>query len=95
MTTIKCKDAGMYGFKLKKSGRVKRIFWDKHGRAYYNRGNMRTYLDTVERLQYPYFYEDKQGKDGYISGYEYIGSCSPIYVEILDEGESVQLWTEV
>ena len=93
--TIKCKDQKLYPFRLKKFGRVKRIFWDQRGRAYYRRGNMRTYIDTVERLPYPYFYEDVQGKDGFISGWEYIGSYSPLYVEILDDGESVQLWEEV
>ena len=95
MKTIKCKDGGLYGHKLKKLGRVKRIFWDKQGRPYYNRGDMRTYLDDVMRLPYPYFYEDENGKDGYISGYEYIGAFSPIYVEILEDGEAVQLWTEI
>ena len=95
MKTIRCKDGGLYGFKLEKLGRVKRIFWDKQGRPYYNRGDMRTYLDTVERLPYPYFYEDEHGKDGYISGFEYIGAFSPIYVEILEDGEAVQLWTEI
>ena len=93
--TIKCKDQKMYSFRLKKCGRVKRIFWDQRGLAYYRRGNMRTYLDTVERLSYPYFYEDENGKDGIISGWEYIGAWSPLYVEILDDGESVQLWEEV
>ena len=95
MKTIKCKDEGMYGFKLEKLGRRKRIFWDKQGCAYYTRGNMRTYLDCVERLQYPYFYEQEDGKDGYIAGYEYIGAFSPIYVEILGDCESVQLWIEI
>lgn len=95
MKTIKCKDGGLYGLKLKKLGRVKRIFWDKQGRPYYNRGDMRTYLDDVMRLSYPYFYEDENGKEGYISGYEYIGAFSPIYVEILEDWESVQLWTEI
>ena len=95
MTVIKCKDQNLYPFKLKKCGRVKRIFGDQRGLAYYRRGNMRIYLDTVERLTYPYFYEDEQGKDGYISGWEYIGAYSPLYVEILDDGESVQLWEEV
>ena len=85
----------MYGFQLEKLGRVKRIFWDKQGRAYYNRGSMRTYLDDVERLPYPYFYEDKHGKHGYISGFEYIGAFSPIYVEIVEDGDAVQLWTEI
>ena len=95
MKTIKCKDGGLYGFKLEKLGRVKRIFYDKQGRPYYNRGYMRTYLEDVMRLSYPYFYEDENGKDGYISGYEYIGAFSPIYVEILEDWESVQLWTEI
>ena len=93
--TIKCKDQNLYSFRLKKCGRVKCIFWDNRGLAYYRRGNMRTYLDTVERLSYPYFYEDEQGKDGVISGWEYIGAYSPLYVEILDDGESIQLWEEV
>ena len=95
MKTIKCKDGGLYGLKLKKLGREKRIFRDKQGRPYYNRGDMRTYLDDVMRLSYPYFYEDENGKEGYISGYEYIGAFSPIYVEILEDGEAVQLWTEI
>ena len=82
MKTIKSKDDGMYGFKLKKLGRRKRIFWDKQGRAYYKRGDMRTYLDCVERLQYPYFYEQEDGKDGYISGYEYRGVFSYICGDI-------------
>ena len=94
MVTIKCKDQNLYPFKLRKFGRVKRIFWDRRGLAYYRRGNMRTYLDTVERLSYPYFYEDEFGNDQYISGWEYIGAYSPLYVEILDGGESVQLWEE-
>lgn len=93
--TIKCKDQKMYTFRLKKYGRVKRIFFDQKGRPFYMRGNMRTYLDTVERLSYPYFYEDEKGKDGVISGWEYIGACGALYVEILDNGESVQLWEEV
>ena len=92
---IRCKDQRMYPFRLKKFGRVKRIFGDQRGLAYYRRGNMRTYLVTVERLPYPYFYEDEQGKDGVISGCEYIGAWSPLYVEILDDGEHVQLWEEV
>lgn len=91
---IKCKDPEMYPFRLKKCGRVKRIFWDNRVHAYYRRGNMRTYLDTVERLIYPYFYEDDRGGYGFIVGYEYIGAYSPLYVEILD-GECVQLWEEV
>ena len=95
MKEIKCKDQNLYPFRLRKVGRVKRIFWDQRGLAYYRRGNMRTYLDTVERLTYPYFYEDEQGKDGYISGWEYIGAYSPLYVEIMEDGESVQLWEEV
>ena len=95
MKEIKCKDSNMYSFRLCKVGRVKRIFWDNRGRAYYRRGNMRTYLDTVEKLTYPYFYEDERGTEGYISGFEYIGAYSPLYVEILDDGESVQLWEEV
>lgn len=95
MVVIKCKDENLYPFRLKKCGRVKRIFWDQRGLAYYRRGNMRTYLDTVERLSYPYFYEDESGKDQYISGWEDIGAYSPLYVEILDDGESVQLWEEV
>ena len=94
MSVIKCKDQNLYPFKLKKYGRVKRIFWDNNGRVYYRRGNMRTYLDTVERLSYPYFYEDESGKDGYISGWEYIGAYSPLYVEILEDCDSVQLWVE-
>jgi len=94
MTVIKCKDQNLYPFKLKKYGRVKRIFWDNNGRVYYRRGNMRTYLDTVERLSYPYFYEDESGKDRYISGWEYIGAYSPLYVEILEDCDSVQLWEE-
>ena len=92
---IKCNDQKMYPFRLKKCCRVKKIFWDQRGLAYYRRGNMRTYLDTVERLTYPYFYEDGQGKDGVIFGFEYIGAYNPLYVEILDDGESVQLWEEV
>ena len=95
MTVIKCKDQNLYPFRLKKCGRVKRIFWSQSGRAYYMRGDMRTYLDTVEQLSYPYLYEDESGKDQYISGWEYIGAYSPLYVEILDDGESVQLWEEV
>ena len=95
MTIIKCKDSNLYPFKLKKSGRTKKIFFDKMERAYYMRGNMRTYLDTVERLPHPYFYEDEEGKDQYISGWEYIGAYSPLYVEILSGSESVQLWEEV
>ena len=92
---IKCMDEKLYPFKLKKCGRAKRIFFDKKGRAYYNRGNMRTYLDTVERLPYPYFYEDEHGKDQYISGWEYIGAYGCLYVEVLEGGEAVQLWEEV
>ena len=92
---IKCKDQNLYPFRLKKCGRVKRIFWDQRGLAYYRRGNMRTYLDTVNRLSYPYFYEDGQGKDAVISGWEYIGAWSSLYVEILDDWESVQLWEMV
>lgn len=95
MVVIKCKDQNLYPFNLKKCGRVKRIFWDKRGLAYYRRGNMRTYLDTVESLSYPYFYEDNNGKDQLIYGLEYIGAYSPLYVEILDDGLSVQLWEEV
>lgn len=95
MVVIKCKNPKLYPFKLKKLGRVKRIFWDRMGRAYYKRGNMRTYLDTVERLCYPYIYEDESGKDQYISGWEYIGAYSPLYVEILEGEETVQLWEEV
>ncbi len=95
MVVIKCKDQNLYPFKLKKYGRVKSIFWDNRGLAYYLRGNMRTYLDTVERLTYPYFYENVDGKYGYISGWEYIGAYSPLYVEILNDGESVQLWEVV
>ena len=93
--TIKCKDQNLYPYRLKKFGRVKRLFWDQRGRVYYRRGNMRTYLDTVERLPHLYFYEDEHGKEGVISGWEYIGAWSPIYVEILDDEESVQLWEEV
>ena len=85
----------MYPFRLKKYGRVKKIFWDKNGRPYYMRGNMRTHLDTVERLQYPYIYEDESGKDQIISGWEYIGAHGVLYVEILDGEEYVQLWDEV
>ena len=95
MTVIKCTDQNLYPFRLRKWGRVKKIFWDRIGRAYFKRGDMRTYLDTVESLHYPYFYEDENGKYGVISGYEYIGACSPLYVEILNDGESVQLWDEV
>ena len=95
MKVIKCKNGGMYGFKLEKLGRVKRIFWDKNGRPYYNRGHMRTYLDDVMQLDYPYFYEDEHGKDGYISGFEYIGAFPHIYIEILEDEEAVQLWTEI
>ena len=95
MKTITCRDPKLYSFRLKKLGRVKRIFWDKMGRPYYNRGNMRTYLDTVVRLSYPYVYEDESGKDQYISGWEYIGAYSPLYVEILDYGDAVQLWEVV
>ena len=95
MKIIKCKDSEMYPFRLKKCGRIKRIFWDHNGRAYYRRGSMRTYLDTVEKLVYPYFYDDDDGKFGYIIGWEYIGAYSPLYVEILDNGENVQLWEEV
>ena len=95
MVVIKCKDEKMYPFRLKKCGRVKRIFWDHRGLAYYRRGNMRSYLDTVERLSYPYFYEDESGKDCVISGWEYIGAFGCLYVEILDDGESVQLWEEM
>ena len=94
MTVIKCKDQNLYPFRLKKYGRVKRIFWDQRGLAYYRRGNMRTYIDTVERLSYPYFYEDEHGKDGFISGWEYIGAFGCLYVEILEGGEAVQLWEE-
>ena len=46
--TIKCKDQELYPFHLKKFGRVKRIFFDNRGLAYYRRGNMRTYLTTEE-----------------------------------------------
>ena len=95
MKIVTCKDQKMYPFRLKKCGRVKRIFWDQKGRAYYRRGNMRTYLDTVDRLVYPMFYEDESGKDRFISGWEYIGAYSPLFVEILDGEESVQLWQEV
>lgn len=95
MKEIKCTDPTMFPYRLRKVGRAKRIFWDKNGKPYYNRGSMRTYLDTVERLRYPYFYEDEHGKEGYISGWEYIGAYSPLYVEILYDGESVQLWEEV
>ena len=50
---------------------------------------------TIKCKDQKYFYEDEQGKDGVISGWEYIGAYSPLYVEILDDGESVQLWEEV
>ena len=96
MNTITCNDSNMYPFKLRKLGRIKKIFWDyKTERSYYMRGNMRTYLDTVEKMPYPYFYYDVDGKLGHISGWEYIGAYSPIYVEILPDCETVQLWQEV
>ncbi len=94
MLVIKCRDEKLYPFKLKKCGRVKRIFYDQRGRAYYNRGNMRVYLDTVESLSYPYFYEDCHGKERFICGWEYIGAYGCLYIEILEGEEAVQLWEE-
>ena len=94
MKYITCKDSSLYPFRLKKFGRVKKIYWNKYGHPYYNRHGLRVFLDTVERLSYPYFYEDEEGKDAFISGWEYIGACGCLYVEIINDGESVQLWEE-
>ena len=95
MMVIKCKDRSMYPFKLKKCGRVKRILWDQRGCPYYRRGNMRSYLDAIERLKCPRFYEEETGMEHVISGWEYIGAWSPLYLEILKGGDAVQLWVEV
>ena len=93
MTTIKCVDPKLYPFKLKKFGRVKKIFFGKFG-PFYRRYGHNVLLDWVDRLPYPFFYETEEGKQGTISGTEYIGCGKCLYVEILDDGETVQLWEE-
>ena len=95
MRTIICKDSKMYPFKLEKWGRVKSIKWDVYGRPYFRVKNSRVYMDDVLSMTYPYFYDDEDGRLGYISGYYYITYFMSVYVEVLNDGESVQLWTEV
>ena len=90
-----CKDGNTVPARLKKFGRAKRIYCDHNGRFYFNRYYMRDYLDDIMRLPYPWFYYDPEGKLGVVSGYEYIGCGKCLYVEILDDGESVQLWEKV
>ena len=85
---------GIYKYKLEKLGRVKRIFWNKQGRPYYNRGRKRTYLDTIEVLPYPFCEKGEEG-NWYLLGHEYMGTFSLVFVEVMGNNESVQLWTEI
>ena len=95
MNTITCTDKKLYSFSLRKYGREKKVFWSESGVPYYRRGNARVYLDTVERLVYPYFYETEFGQTGVIGGIESFGYAGCLYVEISEDGETVQLWEQV
>lgn len=92
MKTVTCKDSKLYGFKLERWGRVKSIFEDAFGRSYFRVKNKTVYLQDIMQMSYPYFYDNEDGKTGYITGYYSITYFFTVYVEILDDGYSVQLW---
>ena len=62
---------------------------------YFIHKGQRYFLEQFMRLSYPIFYEDKNGAEGVIGGYDATSYYNPYYIEIHPDGEYVRLWKEV
>lgn len=59
------------------------------------RWNGRTWaIEQFYRLDYPIFYEDKEGKYQYLSGYDSENYYNPILIEIDETGEYIRVYEE-
>lgn len=60
------------------------------------RHNGRKYaIGQFERLAYPIFFDDEDGKLAYLSGYDCTQWYKPYLIEIHPDGECIRLYTEV
>lgn len=83
------------GKRIKKNGRVKGVKWTTAGEPYFVWGSRRYKLGEVLRLSYPILYHDENDKLCDIGGYIGITNCFGVLVEIIADGEAVQLWNEL
>ena len=62
---------------------------------YFRHGGRVYALGQFFRLTYPEFYDDENGKTGYLSGYDATQWYNPLLIEICPNGEYIRLFQEV
>lgn len=80
---------------ITKIGRLKKIFFNNQGSPYFMWNNRKQFFDEIPALTYPVMYEDKNGKIGNIGGYIPLCNWGGVLVEIVNDGEAVQLWNDI
>lgn len=80
---------------ISKIGRQKKIFFNNQGNPYFLWNNRRQFFDNIPRLSYPLFYTDENGKKGHCGGYIPLCNWGGVLVEIVNDGEAVQLWNDI
>ena len=81
--------------RIRKTGREKKIFFNRNGEAYFLWNGRMEKLENIMRLSYPIMYEDERGKLGVIGGYITISNTYGVLVELSECCETVQLWEEI
>ena len=64
------------------------LIWFRHGGRSYA-------LGQFMRLSYPIFYEDENGKESFLSGYDSENWYRPYLIELDDGGEYCRLYEEI
>ena len=81
------------GYKIRRIGREKKLYFESDY-IYFMWAGHRYRLENIPRLSYPIFYEDENGKTGYLSGYITICNTYGVLVEIT-ENETIILYEEI
>ena len=80
--------------RLAKYGRLKKVYFTTKGKPYIMYLGGRLYFDDIMRLNTPILYEDENGRIGIIGGYYPISAFGGHLVEVMEDGEHVQMWNE-
>lgn len=83
------------GYSIRTIGREKKVYFTSNGGAYFLWNGRRQSLEEIERLSYPVFYEDENGKTGFCSGCITISNCYGVLVELSECCEAVTLYETV
>lgn len=84
------------GYKIKRIGRCKKLYWSLNGRCFFRWNNRRYYLDEIMRLSYPlFFYRNDRTFLDYCGGYITLSNCYGVLICLNDSCETIEIFEEM